>query len=51
MKTHYIKCNVNSMERIHSTDKTHTIRLNDRDYQTGDKIVFERVPDEVRDYQ
>jgi hypothetical protein len=39
------------MERIHSTDKTHTIRLNDRDYQTGDFIIFERVPNEIGNYQ
>ncbi len=39
MKTHYVKCDPEYYERLLSGDKNFEVRLNDRDYQTGDRFV------------
>ncbi len=44
MKTHYIKIDAMWWERIVDGDKTCEVRRNDRDYQAGDKLVFDVLP-------
>ena len=40
MTTHYLKISEKYWERILNKEKTCEIRLNDRDFQTHDEIVF-----------
>jgi len=46
MKTHYLKIESKWLYRLHSGRKTCEVRKNDRDYQTGDEIIFTEVPNE-----
>jgi len=40
-KTHFLKIEQVWWERVRSGEKTCEVRLNDRDFQTGDAIRFE----------
>ena len=42
-KVHYIRIQEVYYDRVISGNKTFEIRLNDRDYQVGDKLVMECI--------
>lgn len=46
MKTHRLKVFIKYADAIMSGAKTFEIRKNDRDYEVGDKIVFDVVTNE-----
>lgn len=41
MTEHYIKITPHFLERIEDWQKTFEVRKNDRDYQTGDRIILQ----------
>lgn len=45
IQTHNIKLNQKFCDAVYCGDKSFEVRLNDRGYQKGDRIVFEAVND------
>ena len=45
MKTHKLKLNIEFCDAVLAGEKTFEVRLNDRGYQTGDRIQFIPVDD------
>ena len=43
MKTHQLKIDEKWLDRIRPGEKTCELRIKDRDYQTGDEILFMRL--------
>lgn len=40
MTTHYLKIEPRWLDRVRNHEKTAEVRLDDRDYQTGDRVVL-----------
>lgn len=50
MKTHVIKCDPAPFEAVQRGLKRHEVRVNDRDYKTGDHVVMEEFDRQTKTY-